>query len=405
MNIFTKPINEITFDDVVAFCQQGIKEGVNLDYKQDFPAHLEKIISAFANTFGGIIIIGVKEKDGKPEHPFAGMDYQDKLEDRITNVIVSNIYPPVFPEIQICPPKEKKTFVVIRVPQSNETPHALYNNTKVYIRTANRNKLEDLATIEQIEWLKNRRQKSEQFREILCQRAEEHFQNMCRAKNVRIDFGELTLSFAPLYPQKPQIQVQDIERICRDITIYSYLENQFPYLPTGLQPVHDGMVHFHIEVNTQLITFTEVNRFGLFFYKEDMGWVVKGNQRLEDGKYIPMDRLIRILDLSFAVMADFYNRVGYWGLVKIVFSLKNLLGTKLIIPDSFHDDIRENQIQNELSWDFIISAMQLNDPLIRQSKLLEIGRDLAWSFRFRIGDDFIIKKLKSRGRWIETKTT
>jgi len=64
MSIFTEPINEISYENVISFCQQGIGESVNLDYKKDFPASgLEKTISAFANTFGGVIIIGVEDKD------------------------------------------------------------------------------------------------------------------------------------------------------------------------------------------------------------------------------------------------------------------------------------------------------------------------------------------------------
>ena len=34
-----------------------------LDYKRDFPRKLEKTISAMANTFGGIVLIGVEEDD------------------------------------------------------------------------------------------------------------------------------------------------------------------------------------------------------------------------------------------------------------------------------------------------------------------------------------------------------
>lgn len=158
MSIFTKPILEISYQDVIAFCQQGIGESVNLDYKKDFPSSgLEKTISAFANSFGGVILIGVEDEDSKPKPPFEGIEYKDRLEERVWNIIVDNIYPPVFPEIRVCPPCNNKTFVTIRVPQSNETPHAIYNNTQVYVRTGNRNKPEDLATVEQIEWLRNRR--------------------------------------------------------------------------------------------------------------------------------------------------------------------------------------------------------------------------------------------------------
>ena len=60
--LFTKEITKITFEDVVNFCKEQMPESINLDYKEDFPRHLEKTISAFANTMGGLIILGVEDR-------------------------------------------------------------------------------------------------------------------------------------------------------------------------------------------------------------------------------------------------------------------------------------------------------------------------------------------------------
>ena len=218
-NIFTMPKDEIGYDDVVSFCSQKVKEGMSLDYKRDFPSELEKTISAFGNTFGGIIIIGVEDDDSKPKPPYQGIGYKEGLEEKVQNIILDNIYPPIFPEITVCPPKDGKTFVVIRVPQSNETPHAIHNEKRVYIRTGNRNKPEDLATVGRIEWLTNKRKKSEEMRELLYSRAKERYQNICKSRNVEIKFAELTLSFAPLYPQKPLMSVDEIRTICNEIKV------------------------------------------------------------------------------------------------------------------------------------------------------------------------------------------
>ena len=71
--LYTKPITEILWDDVEAFCQQRVPEGTYLDYKQDFPKHLQKTIAAMANTLGGVILIGVAEDaEGKPVTPVNG---------------------------------------------------------------------------------------------------------------------------------------------------------------------------------------------------------------------------------------------------------------------------------------------------------------------------------------------
>lgn len=63
---FGKPLKEVSYQDVLDFCATKTKENEVLDYKEDFPTKLQKTIAAFANTYGGIIIIGVGEKDGFP---------------------------------------------------------------------------------------------------------------------------------------------------------------------------------------------------------------------------------------------------------------------------------------------------------------------------------------------------
>ena len=56
--MFTKPIDEITFEDVKSFCDVWA-EGVRVEYKKEI-RHIPKIVSSFANTHGGIFLIGVE---------------------------------------------------------------------------------------------------------------------------------------------------------------------------------------------------------------------------------------------------------------------------------------------------------------------------------------------------------
>lgn len=63
MSLLNKPVAEITFEDVEVFCRQKRKEGPRLDYKREFNDAHVKLICAFANTLGGIIILGVDTDD------------------------------------------------------------------------------------------------------------------------------------------------------------------------------------------------------------------------------------------------------------------------------------------------------------------------------------------------------
>ena len=54
--MFTKSESDITFSDIKAFCDE-YREGVRVEYKQEI-RHIPKIVSSFANTQGGIFIMG-----------------------------------------------------------------------------------------------------------------------------------------------------------------------------------------------------------------------------------------------------------------------------------------------------------------------------------------------------------
>lgn len=408
MSIYTKSVDEIEYDDVVSFCQQEIAEGVNLDYKRDFPTSgLEKTISAFANTFGGVILIGVEDEDSKPKPPFIGIDYRDRLEERVWNIILDNIYPPIFPEIRVCPAEHNKTFIVIRIPQSNETPHAIRNKTEVYIRTGNRNKPEDLATIDQIEWLMNRRKKSEELKMTLYSRAEERYQNICKSRNVKIGFGEFTLSFIPSYPQKPLITNNEIETVAREMRVIDNERREFPWIPTSLRPTQDGMISFFFNDRTGFITHTEINKFGLVYYKEDVGSLETKGSTEEQQKKMYMDRIVRILDVSFDAIDKFYQKVSYWGLVEIKFSINRILGASfvpLVSKNAFSLDDRDNmvnELEQSLAWEIVVSVSELSDTVNRQRRLIELGMDIAWSFGFQVNEDRIIERFRDRKRWVE----
>lgn len=414
MNIFISPLDKIAFDDIVAFCQQGISEGINIDYKEDFPspnAKLAQTVSAFANTYGGLILIGVKDKDSKPFPPFNGIKHEDKLEERVWNIILDNIYPPVFPEIKVCQSDADKAFVLIRVPESNETPHAIYNKTGFYIRTGNRNKLEDLATLEQIEWLLNRRKKSEELREKLYERAEERYNNLCERKNVRIGFGEFTLSFVPLYPHKPIFGTEETENAFEQLS--GYTENRgFTWLHRyylKTQPVQDGTSSFYRDSQSGLIAHTEINKFGLIFYKEDVGWTYKKEEGQKADNRIYIDRIFGILDVFFEAVAGIYEKAGHWGPIDIRFSLSRLSGINIVplIPKNtlifreVEGFIKTNEAERRLSWHLVSTTSELRDCTSRQNKLIELGQDISWSFGLKISAEIFKNRMREQKRWVE----
>ena len=94
--MFTKPIDEITFEDVESFCKES-GENVRVEYKSDITVkrHIPKIVSSFANTYGGIFLIGVEADQTKNEviFPIQGIPQRNGIEEQIQQSALTGIYP------------------------------------------------------------------------------------------------------------------------------------------------------------------------------------------------------------------------------------------------------------------------------------------------------------------------
>ena len=98
--MFTKLESDITFSDIQAFCDE-YSEGVRVEYKQAI-RHIPKIVSSFANTQGGIFIIGVRaDNETNKVVAIDGVSNPGGLEEQIIQSASEGIYPAVHPEVII----------------------------------------------------------------------------------------------------------------------------------------------------------------------------------------------------------------------------------------------------------------------------------------------------------------
>jgi hypothetical protein len=177
MSLWHKPMDAITFADVDAFCQTMQTEGMRLDYKLDRPKDLAKLVAAFANTNGGLILLGVEADPttNKPIWPpLKGMLSQKGVEEAVISIARDAIYPPA--TVQVSPVLENShlpghVVVVVRVDESREAPHAVDDGRKVYERTGSTTKPYDFACIDRIRHLLERREKIEEHREAIRREA------------------------------------------------------------------------------------------------------------------------------------------------------------------------------------------------------------------------------------------
>jgi hypothetical protein len=379
MHLYSAAISSITWADIDLFCRQSTAENSFLDYKREFPNDLAKTIAAMANTLGGVILIGVDEtNDGKPQLPLLGIPNDRGLEERVLNVVLDNMTPPVIPEIVTCPNEAgDQAIVVIRIPQSENSPHALHRNTSVYIRTGKRNKPEDLAELGRIDWMRNRRRKSEELRERIFDRACVRFGSMrdgrvggvpATDEGVWIDGTEqpglLTISMCPTYPERMLARPAELEGLRHKISIPDYFGTDEEFPPQGpgciKRTVEDGFV-MHYSGKSGLRTYhTHLNIYGLYLFRQSLLWKKeeKVPHRIRGNEIFC--RLHQVIETA----AKFYLQIGYWGPLKFGLRLTGLLGQQLLMPDIEFErymDVQRSSTDDVIDVSGFLSTSDLND--------------------------------------------
>ena len=118
-------------DDLAAFVTQEVEEGLNLEYKDirklQEPEDLGIAVSAFANSAGGLLIVGVSEKTIGPRTVPDRITWNrnSKLtRDWFESVVLRRIQPPVIgARVITVPSSSGETVFLVDVPASVSMPH------------------------------------------------------------------------------------------------------------------------------------------------------------------------------------------------------------------------------------------------------------------------------------------
>jgi len=161
--LFTKPLEQLTADDIRRFAAR-FRENIRVEYKSTFDQSVRRklpaIVASFANTYGGVLVIGIRAEGGVPERDPRGIALDDH-EPRLTveNICRENIYPELMPEVAVIPGDDvDHAFLIVSVDESPFAPHAIENSRKVYVRTGDSQNPYDLADLEMLSRLLRRRE-------------------------------------------------------------------------------------------------------------------------------------------------------------------------------------------------------------------------------------------------------
>jgi Schlafen, AlbA_2 len=127
-------------------------EGYLLDFKKELGDRFIQTIAAFANTFGGLLVLGVEDvdHDGRPDK-LVGVATRGELKTTMSNVIGSNLVPcPMFDIAQCSSPQDPaKKLCVVRVRETAEICLITKKGTKnpVYVRVEDKSEPADASAL------------------------------------------------------------------------------------------------------------------------------------------------------------------------------------------------------------------------------------------------------------------
>jgi hypothetical protein len=117
-------LNDWTYEAIAALCAGGQSESDRHDFKFNLAElhNATKICCAFANTFGGFIVVGVKDA-GPAQFQILGIDPDKELYGKFVAKVKADPDITISPAKPISIPDSSKVLYVLQIPQSPRRPH------------------------------------------------------------------------------------------------------------------------------------------------------------------------------------------------------------------------------------------------------------------------------------------
>ena len=410
MRILSNDIKTFTFNDIVNFCNEGIPEGVEIDYKEDLPSKgLSKLIAAFSNTHGGVLIIGVKEDrtTGLPIES-KGIDDNAKL---IEQIYQNNVNINPIPNIIVHKTDNNngKVFILIRVFEGEYPPYYVQNESNIWVRTGNITNPISLSSPDYLEFLigkRNKADKSRVIREMQCTDLykgallleekrrlglimEAKKKNDGSEKNYFQDeLGSNAVLcetiLMPFYPAKDITNLSTLKNKLADLSRYG----SFP--DTNLISMPGGLYSFSHNFNG-LLSGQQFYANGVIDGLLDVLRIdpKTGHRNLE--MFAMAWNIYHVLNTAKSLYSDF----GYNGMLSYktkVTNIKDVWLRGLTTNEIFlFDKTKENLLDN-YSWEITFSSQVLKDSEEYKKLFKNLLSDINWSFGFGELNDAIAEQ-------------
>ncbi len=370
--MFTKLAADITFSDIEKFCRE-FDEGVRVEYKREIQ-HIPKVVSSFANTLGGIFIIGVEtDQNNRVKFPIQGIPNRNGIPEQIQQSALTGVYPAVIPEVIIRDVLNTDNVVVIvRVDESLQAPHAIHDSTKVYFRTGSITQPYKLSEIDRIEYMLKRREDSQTISRQILERIEERVKSLFRTNE-----PNLTVTARPIFPYRPVIATADI---------YDFASKNGLVWNDYSSRVAGGFSVSTIR-HEDLYQYWELNEYGIVYHRATLDRRTSTFAR-EAEEHLDFRQFVATIGELIQKAQSFYKKCEYLGNVEITVKLRKVFGEKLGFYNLYNRPSRRKfdliKRQQCVDSQVLVSTQCLPQDLLGREKFIRVVDQLAgqvlWAF-------------------------
>lgn len=361
-------------NDIRDFCRV-FNEGIRVEYKSSFDqsvrGKIAKTVSAFANSLGGVVIIGVDTDDGVPRHPVEGFDIPpEELPLVVEQICLQGINPPVIPQTtQIASDVAGKCFLIIEVEESPDGPHAIENQTKVYVRTGNASNPYKLAEVDVILERFTRRRELQERRADLAQLQRRRADGLLPTAG-----GEMftDVSVGPLFPRRALTGREQVRNFASE---RGFGGGRF--IPgSTIRRTNDGVAG---TVDSRR-GYIDLTQYGFVFFRRNADKEFKNPADPRSEFYRFVDVISPIVR-SLVCASSFYSELHYRGAVQIDVTMTDCQGKSMPF---FRDWPAEYDLDGFRCVERIVTAQVISDAERldgrRVGLLNEILQQVCWSF-------------------------
>ena len=379
--MFTRPLDELDFDDIEEFCQK-YPEGESVEYKQELPnnAAIRRALSAFANTSGGTLLIGIKaDKSSKFKPPIEGVPRQPGIEERIADCAYNGIHPPLTPKVIVLPVPNKpgNVVVVVQVDKSQHAIHAFEVNLKVYVRAGSTTQQ---AAIDIVDYVSKRQDNSQDIYDRVVTPIEERLLSRWPAVNPSI-----SVLARPILLGSPLIKTSEIYNYMRaqDRKSRTYILFDEDNPDIGTHQVAGGVYFAGHKSN---LWYQELNEYGIVYYANQLHKsryeAFHGPEDNDENRYLGLRDLVREISILILIAKDYYTQCEYLGEIQVAAKLRNVRGEKLMFGGERHfSSIQKREsLEPEISASTECHALDLIEFEKSAGVIVELITQLAWGF-------------------------